>query len=163
MTRKLAVVFILILIGFFCIAGGVEEINFLESNAQSTEPFELMKVISLSESIINSIEDKYENEWGGQEALIIESYKPSFMKIEESTPEIWETDRQFGKRKSEEKANLTDKMNGEIYEAFSMLESKKKEELLYYEEKLKEGEKNLSKLKTLESNIQVTPLDIPTK
>ncbi|PKL28908.1 MAG: hypothetical protein CVV46_03655 [Spirochaetae bacterium HGW-Spirochaetae-2] len=159
MNKKLFVILILITIGMMGMAHGAKEIIYLEDNSKTTDPLELMKVISVSEQIISDIEDKYAKEWNTQKEAIEKSYQPASNKIEQSSPELWETDRQFEKRKESEISNLTNQMNSEVSEVYSVLEGKKQEELVHYQEWLANGQEKLFQSRTVDEGIQITPLE----
>ena len=133
MYKKISlIIIILAFISLVCFAQGAKELNQLEAGSQSDNPYELMKTIAITEEIMGSIANKYEKLFISDVAIIESSYKSEFSKIEQLEPEIWETDREFTKRKKEERSNIQTSMETEIAATATLLGIEKDNELAPY-------------------------------
>lgn len=159
MRKRLVLFMILLILGFFVFSHGMDEKNFLVSRSRTNDPLELMKVVTLSKKNIDDIEYSYENQWKKQREQIITSYQLDVERIEQQTPEIWETDVQFESRIKAEISELISKMESQLNTAFDRVEQLKHQDLDPYEIWFESAKSRLSEPKIVDSKIQIDALE----
>ena len=74
---------------------GVYDQTSYEKLIAEENPFDLMKIIALTDYDMRKIEERYNQQWVQMDFQIRRSYTEKYKDIEDLKPEIWETDSEF--------------------------------------------------------------------